>query len=311
MVVLLLQTVPVAAGSSAVGYDAFPAPPRVDRIGALPANYSPGRAGQRITYIVIHDTEISFERAVAAFKSPWSGVSAHYVIRGIDGHVVQTVDDGETAWHAGNWWYNQRAIGIEHELDRIANPRFTEPQYRASAALVCELAARYDIPLDRAHVFGHVEVPGQTRQHFDPGPTWDWPHYMWLLSRCARPSAAALGARWAGQTYPGPLSFGARTTVTIRLRNTGSASWRKGTPAEIRLGVPGDDRSRAFLGVGWPSPERAAVQTEAIVPPGSVATFRFTVAGVRRGRYLLPLRPVVDGIAWLQDEGIFTVIDVR
>jgi hypothetical protein len=37
-------------------------------------------------------------------------------------------------------------------------------------------ADRYGIPKDRAHIVGHVEVPGN--DHTDPGPNWDWTRYM-------------------------------------------------------------------------------------------------------------------------------------
>jgi hypothetical protein len=58
--------------------------------------------------------------------------------------------------------------------------------YSSSAALVRYLAAKYNIPLDRAHIIGHDDVPGPTSStqagmHWDPGPFWDWARYMALL----------------------------------------------------------------------------------------------------------------------------------
>lgn len=48
------------------------------------------------------------------------------------------------------------------------------------------LAHRYSIPLDRAHIIGHDNVQGTTAggvaaMHTDPGPYWDWNHYMALV----------------------------------------------------------------------------------------------------------------------------------
>ncbi len=38
-------------------------------------------------------------------------------------------------WHAGNWEYNKRSIGIEHE-GYVSDPAwYTDSMYRASAAL--------------------------------------------------------------------------------------------------------------------------------------------------------------------------------
>ena len=78
-------------------------------------------------------------------------------------------------------------IGIEHEGFAAQGATwFTESMYRNSAKLVQYLAAKYDIPLDRAHIIGHDQVPGiipsnVAGMHWDPGPYWDWEHYFDLL----------------------------------------------------------------------------------------------------------------------------------
>lgn len=143
--------------------------------------------GLDIRYIVIHDTEIAYNTTLQAFQRPVSAVSAHYVVRANDGQVAQMVRNKNVAWHAGNWYFNIHAIGIEHEGVAIEGATwYSENMYRASAALVRHLAALYHIPLDRAHIIGHDEIPGPTPaqqpgMHWDPGPFWDWAHYMKLL----------------------------------------------------------------------------------------------------------------------------------
>jgi hypothetical protein len=42
-----------------------------------------------------------------------------------------------------------------------------------------------------------------------------------------------------------------------------------------------------------------------------LATFTFKVAGAAPGTYRLHVRPVVDGVAWLEDQGVFVDITVR
>lgn len=37
---------------------------------------------------------------------------------------------------------------------------FTDAMYAASARLTAAVCGRYGIPVDRAHIIGHVEVPG-------------------------------------------------------------------------------------------------------------------------------------------------------
>jgi hypothetical protein len=143
--------------------------------------------GLRIRYIVIHDTETPYDQAIRYFTEPGPGVAANYAIRSWDGQVTQFVRNRDVAYHAGNFWFNMHSIGIEHEGFLAQGRRwYTEAMYRSSARLVRWLADRYGIPLDRAHILSHEEVPGQTPttvpgMHFDPGPFWDWQHYFDLL----------------------------------------------------------------------------------------------------------------------------------
>ncbi|WP_030559011.1 N-acetylmuramoyl-L-alanine amidase [Streptomyces aureocirculatus] len=143
---------------------------------------------QGIKYIVVHDTEGSWEGVLKLVQDP-TYVSWHYTLRSSDGHVAQHVRTKDVAWHAGNWYVNAKSIGLEHEGFLTApDTWYTEAMYRSSARLVKYLAKRYDIPLDRQHILGHDTVPGTTAatirgMHTDPGPYWDWQHYFTLLGK--------------------------------------------------------------------------------------------------------------------------------
>jgi hypothetical protein len=144
-------------------------------------NYTQGRQGARISYIVIHDTEGSYAGAISWFKNPASNVSAHYILRSSDGDITQMVREQDIAWHAGNWNYNKAAIGIEHEGWMSQPDRwYTEVMYRRSAQLTAAIAKRYGVPVDRQHIIGHYQVP-RPNDHVDPGPGWKWDHYMDLV----------------------------------------------------------------------------------------------------------------------------------
>ncbi len=149
----------------------------------------------KIDRIVLHDTEESYADTVAGFTNPATYTSANYVIRSSDGHVTQMVPTADVAWQAGNWYLNMHSVGIEQEGFAVAGASwYTEPLYRSSARLVRYLAARFDIPLDRQHIIGHDNVPGvdpagQGTMHWDPGPYWDWGHYMALLGHPIVPTA--------------------------------------------------------------------------------------------------------------------------
>jgi N-acetyl-anhydromuramyl-L-alanine amidase AmpD len=143
--------------------------------------------GLDIRYIVIHDTEINYNTTISVFQNPRYRASAHYLVRSSDGHVAQMVPTSHVAWHAGNWYVNAHSVGIEHEGVAIEGAAwYNEQLYRASARLVRYLAGKYNVPLDRAHIVGHDNIPGtvttnQGSMHWDPGPFWDWGHYMELL----------------------------------------------------------------------------------------------------------------------------------
>nr|WP_260867312.1 N-acetylmuramoyl-L-alanine amidase [Streptomyces sp. SAJ15] len=135
-----------------------------------------------IDRVVIHVVQGGYADALKVFRDPEHGAATHYVVRQ-DGRIAQTVRELDVAFHAGNRDYNERSVGIEH-AGFVDRPRdFTEAMYRASARLTAGICARYDIPVDREHLIGHVEVPGT--DHTDPGRHWDWDRYLRLV-RAAR-----------------------------------------------------------------------------------------------------------------------------
>jgi N-acetyl-anhydromuramyl-L-alanine amidase AmpD len=143
--------------------------------------------GIRIDSIVIHDTESSYDSAIATFQDPKSKSSANYVMRSADGAVTQMVPTKDVAFHAGNYSSNLHSIGIEHEGYAVQGATwYTEAEYETTAYLVKYLSVRFGIPLDRQHIVGHDNVAGPnsslvSAMHWDPGTSWDWQHFMDLL----------------------------------------------------------------------------------------------------------------------------------
>ncbi len=140
----------------------------------------------KITNIVIHDTEASWDTTLKLVQDP-TYLAWNYSLRSSDGHIAQHLEAKDVGWHAGNWYVNSHSIGLEHEGFAASGAQwFSEPLYRSSARLVRYLATKYDIPLDMQHIFGHDQIPGVTpanvsTMHWDPGPYWDWEHYFQLL----------------------------------------------------------------------------------------------------------------------------------
>lgn len=144
-----------------------------------------GAGGPSLDYILIHDTETEYQASVNLAQDP-TYLAWNYTVRSSDGHVANHMHPADVGWHAGNWFLNMHSIGVEHEGWAGTGGWYTEAMYRSSAALVRHLAAEHDIPLDRAHVIGHDQVPGilpgyTKNVHWDPGPYWDWDHYFELL----------------------------------------------------------------------------------------------------------------------------------
>ncbi|MEW1747677.1 N-acetylmuramoyl-L-alanine amidase [Streptomyces angustmyceticus] len=158
----------------------------------VPASRSNFTAANRPTkypveMVVVHVTQETYKDTLKLFKNPRHKAAAHYVVRSVDGALAQCVRERDIAWHAGNWDYNTRSIGIEHE-GWIDDPTwFTDALYERSAQLTAAICDRYRIPKDREHIVGHVEVPGT--DHTDPGEFWDWARYLQLVHEASWGSA--------------------------------------------------------------------------------------------------------------------------
>ncbi|MFD4029595.1 N-acetylmuramoyl-L-alanine amidase [Streptomyces sp. NPDC058637] len=176
--VALLPASARAVASSTAGTDY----PSAHWAPASPSNYtvSSRPSAFPVDFVIVHVAQQTFTETVDIFRNPAKRVSAHYVVRSGDGFVAQCVREENIAWHAGNWDYNTRSIGIEHEgwVDEPAY--FTHAMYERSARLTADICDRYGLPKDRAHIIGHHEVPGS--DHTDPGANWDWVRYIRLVN---------------------------------------------------------------------------------------------------------------------------------
>ncbi|MFJ7150163.1 N-acetylmuramoyl-L-alanine amidase [Streptomyces sp. NPDC100445] len=182
-----------SAALAAVSYPLLPDPVAVARTSAvdypsaewqpaISSNYtlSSRPASYAIDRVIIHVTQETYDDTLAIFNDPEKQVSAHYLVRSADGHVAQCVREADVAWHAGNWSYNTRSIGIEHEGWVDQPGYFTNALYLESAKLTAAICAKYGIPRDRQHIIGHYQVPGT--DHTDPGPNWDWVRYIRMVN---------------------------------------------------------------------------------------------------------------------------------
>jgi len=120
---------------------------------------------------------------------------------------------------------------------------------------------------------------------------------------------------WQGQSDYLIMSPGQVAPFWIRFSNSGTETWQRGVwGRQANLGLNGDNKEPYRLGMAanWLWDDRIATTTAEFVPPGEIAEFRFSVrAPLARGVYRLNLRPVIDGTVWMEDQGVFWIIDVR
>lgn len=121
-------------------------------------NYTIGRQGHSIDFIVCHWMAGTLSSADSVFQNTTRKTSAHYGV-GQNGQVHQYVKEDNTAWHAGDWATNTLSIGIEHE----GGPTIpiTDSVYDTSAELISQIWKRYGIkPLRRHSDFRSTQCPG-------------------------------------------------------------------------------------------------------------------------------------------------------
>jgi N-acetylmuramoyl-L-alanine amidase len=193
--------------------------------GATAANFRPGRPlGFSPEAIVIHIMDGTLAGTDAWFNDAHSQVSAHYGV-GKAGEVHAYVKETDTAFHAGtvdraNWKGlkagvnpNFYTVGIEHEGLSAGTYPWADAQLAASVALVRQIAARWDIPLDRDHIVPHHQIrAGKTC----PGVNFDLDDYVRRLAAAPAPPQPPATAA--------DFTVKAMTTLRVRSAPTTAAS---------------------------------------------------------------------------------------
>jgi hypothetical protein len=130
----------------------------------------------------------------------------------------------------------------------------------------------------------------------------------------ALPPDSGYHASWSGQSPDPTLNIGATAKLVVALKNTGFRGWYNDDSAGQRVVIGTNDpqdADQSALAGDWLSANRLSSTTTSYVGPGEVGWFEFTVrAPAAAGDYRLALRGVVDGAAWLEDDGIFFTIHV-
>jgi N-acetyl-anhydromuramyl-L-alanine amidase AmpD len=202
--------------------------------------------------IVIHDTEGGWDASVATLQSQ-SGISVHYLVDADGSRVAQFIPETDTGWHAGNYFYNETSIGIEHVGFAANTAGYAAALYATSEELVRNIAVRWSIALDREHVIGHYQVPngnvlakdsppcaeslatcetdssyGGADNHRDPGLYWDWTGFL---------AGLQLHPVEVATTAPGSAGSGGGDAMTAQGGCAAGGASPLGSPLALGLGL--------------------------------------------------------------------------
>jgi hypothetical protein len=260
-------------------------------------------------FCVIHDMEGYYYTAVSYLNRCDISASIHYAVNGLTdssdngaapGEITQCVLEADYAWHVSCW--NTWMFGTEHE-GFASNPAwFTEAMYVASAGLQKHLCDTYGIPKDRNHIIAHGEwqnsawvtwmhanypsIDTTCNNHTDPGPYWDWTHFMALII------GQVNNASVVGSSVPASVVAGQAFSATITLNNNGTKPWATGgaTPHNLGSQSPQDNTTWGFGRVGLPASP---------INPGASATFTLNAhAPTTPGTYAFAWRMVQENVEW-------------
>ncbi|MCX8091420.1 MAG: PA14 domain-containing protein, partial [Verrucomicrobiae bacterium] len=253
---------------------------------------------------VVHTMQGYYASGISYLRRCDVSVSCHYVVNSEynadapAGELSQLVREAYYAWHASCW--NRYSLGVEHE-GFVSNPAwYTETMYQTSAALFRHFCDKFNIPKDRNHIVGHNEYQNSAwvnwvinnlgfdprcNDHTDPGPYWNWSHFMNLIIGQVNNAAVV------GGSVPSTVAPGQTFTASITMRNSGTKPWTSdGTPHRLGSQNPQDNTRWGLSRVGLPTSP---------VNPGQNVTFTFTAtAPTTPGTYPFDWRMVEDGVEW-------------
>ena len=115
--------------------------------------------------------------------------------------------------------------------------------------------------------------------------------------------------------YPSTLGAGQTTNVWIDVKNTGTRAWdqnvRLGSGSALYGGNNNDYTSEFYDAASWLSANRPVAIDKTLVNPGETARFQFNIkTPLTSGIYKAYFTPVIDGVAWMKDVGIYWQITV-
>jgi len=252
----------------------------------------------------------------SAYQAAWSGQSDNVVLYpGEEKSVwIDLKNTGEATWYRDG--ANPIRLGTDRDQDHaslmfvsdsgwLANNRIQLEDWQVKPGEV----GRFKFTVQGGGSSGTI------REYYRPvveGLKWldDLGIYIEVTTK-----EADYGASWVDQSENSlVLKTGKKARVWVELENTGDVVWRKDGNNPVRLGTDRSlDRVSSFYSQGyWPSENRAAEMKKNMVYPGDSVRFEVVLAAPDNpGVYREYFRPVVEGVSWLDDLGIYWDIVVE
>ena len=146
------------------------------------------------------------------------------------------------------------------------------------------------------HIYGHGDAP-DCSDHTDPGPGWDWAHYLALVGGNGTPTLAATAA---SAEHPTTMISGEEAVAYFEFVNGSTITW--GLDA-TRLGTaePMDRASAFFVDGNWLAPNRATGADHSDYAPGATGRFTFAIKApevTTPTPYHEAFQLVQEGVGW-------------
>ncbi len=218
-----------------------------------------------IQYVVIHKVQGTASSAASWFQNGAANVSAHFTFDNSSGYCYQSVLEKDIGYHAGNFTYNQRSVGIEHGGYVTSNDTSTAC-YNESAIETKSCIVYYDVTHSRSRILGHNEVPGAN--HTDPGQYWNWTYYM---SKC-NPTPPPAGANYIDDSPSAASSWASSTSAADKYG--ASYLWHStaavSDPASWTISVP--TTGNYDISAWWTAGANRSAAAPYVLPGGGTVT---------------------------------------
>jgi hypothetical protein len=231
---------------------------------------------------------------------------------------VKALNTGNTTWT--NSGANPMRLGTSSPQDRASSVADNSWVSSSRAAILQEASV---VPGSTGTFLYSIRTPnsyGAYNEYFRPvvdGVSWLQdigmyyplnvvpPTYQWQLVK----QNLYTDSSQASPANASAISNRGRVYAVMNVMNTGNTTWTNSGANPMRLGTSSpQDRASAFYDPSWLSSNRVAALQESSVPPGSTGTFAFWMQAPYAANgtaYKEYFRPVVDGVSWLQDIGMY------